>query len=92
MTRAFFAWDHLRLRYEPYPIGLARPVCEPGLYRELVDAFPTVERFAPLRRQTGYVHSLAARILEHECPCLPSVLPAERAEAGSRVGVEGAVA
>jgi hypothetical protein len=48
MTRAFFSWEHLRLRYEPFPIGIARPVMEPGLYRELVDAFPEPGRFATL--------------------------------------------
>lgn len=48
MSRAFFRWENLRLRYEPFPIGLARPVCEPGLYDEMVAAFPSVERFATL--------------------------------------------
>jgi hypothetical protein len=48
MTRPFFSWEHLRLRYEPFPIGIARPVMEPALYRELVDAFPEPGRFVTL--------------------------------------------
>jgi hypothetical protein len=50
MTRPFFTWEHLRLRYEPFPIGLARPVLEPGLYREMVAAFPDQDRFATLAK------------------------------------------
>lgn len=50
MTRAFFSWEHLRLRYEPFPIGLARPVLAPDVYREMVDSFPPLERFATLAK------------------------------------------
>lgn len=50
MTRAFFAYDCLALRYEPYPIGLARPLMDESLYRELVEAFPSRERFAALSK------------------------------------------
>ena len=32
----FFTYDHLVLRYEPFPIGLAKPLMEPGLYQELL--------------------------------------------------------
>jgi hypothetical protein len=65
MTREFFSWDHLRLRYEPFPIGLARPVCEPDLYRELVDAFPTVDRFATLSK-VGDKFSLGEKFGQRE--------------------------
>ncbi|MCL4683371.1 hypothetical protein KJ059_01315 [Myxococcota bacterium] len=50
MTRNFFSYDKLALRYDPFPIGLARPLIEDGLYRELVDAFPGPERFADLSK------------------------------------------
>lgn len=35
----------LSLRYEPFPIGLARPVMSDELYRELVDTYPPAELF-----------------------------------------------
>lgn len=50
MTRAFSRYDGLSLRYEPYPIGLARPLMDERLYRELVDAFPPREQFASLAK------------------------------------------
>jgi hypothetical protein len=50
MTRAFFRYDRLALRYDPFPIGIARPLMDDGLYRELVDAFPPRERFESLSK------------------------------------------
>lgn len=50
MTRAFFRYDRLSLRYEPFPIGIARPLMDEGLYRELVEAFPPREQFASLAK------------------------------------------
>ncbi len=41
----YFFYDHLEFRYEPFPIGLARPVMDDGLYNELVDNYPPIERF-----------------------------------------------
>ncbi len=35
----------MRFRYEPYPIGVARPVMDEGLYRDLVDSFPPIDLF-----------------------------------------------
>jgi len=60
MTRPFFSWDHLRLRYEPFPIGLARPVLAPDVYREMVDSFPPLERFATLSK-VGDKYSLGEK-------------------------------
>ena len=40
-----FSLEHLRLRYEPFPIGLARPILEPADYRRYVDSYPPVELF-----------------------------------------------
>lgn len=48
--RDFFRYDHLRFRYEPYPIGLARPLMDPADYRQLVAAWPPRERFATLSK------------------------------------------
>ena len=50
MTRAFFEYDQLVLRYDPYPIGIARPLMDDALYRELVAAFPSRDRFASLAK------------------------------------------
>lgn len=40
-----FSFEHADFRYEPYPIGLIKPVMDPGLYETLVEAFPPVELF-----------------------------------------------
>jgi hypothetical protein len=37
--------------YEPFPMGLARPVFAPELYERLVDAFPAPEQVAPRPEQ-----------------------------------------
>jgi hypothetical protein len=43
-----FQFDNAEFRYEPYPVGLVKPVMEADLYRELVASFPPIELFAPL--------------------------------------------
>ena len=40
----FFALDPVAFDYEPFPIGLARPLMEPAVYKDLVDAFPPLDR------------------------------------------------
>lgn len=40
-----FNFDGAEFRYEPYPIGLIRPIMEPALYDALVDSFPPLELF-----------------------------------------------
>jgi hypothetical protein len=40
-----FSFEHVNFLYEPYPIGLIKPVMDPGLYDRLVDTFPPVELF-----------------------------------------------
>jgi hypothetical protein len=46
----FFRYDHLIMRYDPFPIGLARPLVDEDTYRQMVDAFPTLERFQALSK------------------------------------------
>lgn len=41
----FFKYDHVDFRYDPFPIGLARPFLDDGLYGELVKNFPSVDTF-----------------------------------------------
>jgi hypothetical protein len=44
--------------YEPFPMGLARPVFDPELYERLVAAFPTSDQFAH-RPEQGRKYSLS---------------------------------
>jgi hypothetical protein len=37
--------SNLRMDYEPYPVGTISPAFEPGLYRELLSAFPPLDLF-----------------------------------------------
>jgi len=41
-----FHCENVQFRYDPYPIGLARPVFPAGTYRELLEAWPAIELFA----------------------------------------------
>ncbi len=43
--RMFFTYDHLKFLYEPFPIGLAKPLMDADLYGEFVDQFPPVDTF-----------------------------------------------
>ena len=45
MTTSFLDFSALTLRYRPFPIGLARPIMEDGLYSQFVDGFPSPDRF-----------------------------------------------
>lgn len=38
-------YENMRFEYEPFPIGVARPVFEPGLYKSMVESFPPIELF-----------------------------------------------
>jgi hypothetical protein len=42
----FLKLDNLSLRYDPFPIGLARPVMSEDLYESLVADFPPIDLFA----------------------------------------------
>jgi hypothetical protein len=54
----YFNYDHLEFRYEPYPIGLAKPLIEPGLYREMLARYPDREWFMYLEK-LGHKYSLS---------------------------------
>lgn len=41
----FFSYDHLKFRYDPFPIGLAKPIMEDGMYQQFVNNFPPIEIF-----------------------------------------------
>jgi len=40
-----FSFENVKFRYDPYPIGLIKPVMDERLYGELVDSYPPVELF-----------------------------------------------
>ena len=39
----FFNYDNLKMRYEPYPIGLVRPLMDENTYPEFADHFPPLD-------------------------------------------------
>ena len=43
-----FHLDRLALRYEPFPIGLARPIFSEELYAELLETYPPIDVFTTL--------------------------------------------
>ncbi|HET6468620.1 MAG TPA: hypothetical protein VFG43_09610 [Geminicoccaceae bacterium] len=55
-----FTYDHLSLRYEPFPIGLAKPVMDDATYRRLVEDYPPVELFAYIPK-IGKKYSLSEK-------------------------------
>ncbi len=61
----FFSYDHLRFRYEPFPIGIAAPLIDETTYEALVESYPPVERFAYLPK-LGHKYSLSERFAPRE--------------------------
>ena len=55
-----FSYDHLQFRYEPFPIGIAKPALAADLYRELVNSYPPTELFAYLPK-VGHKYSLSEK-------------------------------
>ena len=55
-----FSYDHLQFRYEPFPIGIAKPALAEDLYRDLVDSYPPRELFAYLPK-VGHKYSLSEK-------------------------------
>jgi hypothetical protein len=47
----YFSYAHFRFRYEPYPIGLARPLMDGAAYRELLDNYPDHSLFQFIAKQ-----------------------------------------
>ena len=40
-----FSYDHVKFRYDPFPIGLATPIMKPELYEQMVSNFPPLDIF-----------------------------------------------
>jgi hypothetical protein len=56
----YLLYDNLRFRYEPFPIGIAKPVLDEAVYREMVDNYPAVELFKYIPK-IGKKYSLSER-------------------------------
>jgi hypothetical protein len=55
-----FSYEHLQFRYEPFPIGIAKPLMEESVYQELLDNYPSLEIFKNISK-VGYKYSLSER-------------------------------
>ena len=55
-----FSYDHLDLRYEPFPIGLAKPLVDQARYDEMLANYPDPELFAYLAK-VGHKYSLSEK-------------------------------
>lgn len=55
-----FKLDHLHFRYEPYPVGLAKPLFDDATYRDLLSNFPPADLFN--RRKLGHKYALSEGI------------------------------
>lgn len=55
-----FSFEHLDLRYEPFPIGCARPIMDAATYDELVDSFPSQDLFVSFPK-VGYKYVLSEK-------------------------------
>ena len=53
-----FNYDRLSLRYEPFPIGLARPLLSEGVYGDLCAAYPPQDLFAYMPK-VGHKYALS---------------------------------
>jgi hypothetical protein len=56
----FLSYEHLTMRYEPFPIGLAKPVMDRACYEELVASYPPLELFEHLPK-VGNKYSLSEK-------------------------------
>ena len=56
----FFSYNNLDFRYEPFPIGLAKPIMDPAQYQQFVDNYPPLELFKYIPK-VGKKYSLSER-------------------------------
>lgn len=56
----YLDYEHLSFRYEPFPIGVARPVMGEELYRELLASYPPLELFQYFPK-VGHKYSLSEK-------------------------------
>ena len=56
----FFNSESLQFRYEPFPIGIARPAIAPSIYEELIASYPSQELFA-YHPKVGHKYTLSEK-------------------------------
>ena len=54
----YFNYDNLEFRYEPYPIGISRPLMKPEVYQEFLDNYPEKHWFKYMAK-LGHKYSLS---------------------------------
>lgn len=54
----YFNYDNLEFRYDPFPIGISRPLMRPEVYREFLDNYPEKEQFKYMAK-LGHKYSLS---------------------------------
>jgi len=57
---SYFFYDDLAFKYDPFPIGLAKPLMDDATYRKLVAAYPSLDQFDFLPK-LGNKYSLSER-------------------------------
>lgn len=62
-----FQYQHANFDYEPYPIGLVKPILDESLYRELLASFPDIG-FFKLNTQYGGKEALKYSLSERNHP------------------------
>jgi hypothetical protein len=55
-----FSYANLALRYDPFPIGLAKPLVDAAVYDEMVASYPDRDLFAYLAK-VGHKYSLSEK-------------------------------
>jgi hypothetical protein len=55
-----FNYDHLQLRYEPFPIGVAKPLMDEAHYREMLEHWPQAELFKAMP-DLGHKYALSEK-------------------------------
>lgn len=61
----YFCYDHLRIRYDPFPIGRVKPILQDGIYEQLVANYPPIELFKYIPK-IGKKYSLSERFHSRE--------------------------
>ena len=56
----FFNFENLQFRYEPFPIGIARPAIAPSAYQDFIANYPPQELFA-YHPKVGHKYTLSEK-------------------------------
>ena len=62
----FFLYDHFQFQYEPFPIGLGKPLMAENVYKEFLDNYPSLDIFKSIPNKIGNKYSLSERFNSKE--------------------------